>query len=92
MYIIFYPLQDHYQCFEATLSTALLHGRNGSAVLEPGPRGLVWIDNFPVIRNVPLPRREYSLGPYYGPLPSLKGSGLWALILKVVYDGVIMGF
>ena len=26
----------------------------------------------------------------HGPLPSLKGSELWVLMLKVVYNGVIM--
>ena len=28
---------------------------------------------------------------YYGPLPSLKGSELWAPVLKVVYNGLIIG-
>ena len=40
------------------------------------------------------PGRVYSkgfpMGPAYGPLPSLKGSGLWAPKLKVVYNGVTM--
>ena len=32
-----------------------------------------------------------SYGPDYGPLPSLKGSGLWAPFSKVVYNGAMMG-
>ena len=30
------------------------------------------------------------MGPWYGPLAPLKGSELWAPVLKVVYNGVIM--
>ena len=28
------------------------------------------------------------MGPWYGPLPSLNGSELWAPVLKAVYNGV----
>ena len=35
--------------------------------------------------------RELPMGPSYGPSPSLKGSELWAPVLEVVHDGVIMG-
>ena len=30
------------------------------------------------------------MGPYYGPLPSLKGSGLWVPVLKLACSGVEM--
>ena len=30
------------------------------------------------------------MGPQYGPVPSLKGSELWALVFKVAYNHVIM--
>ena len=30
------------------------------------------------------------MGPQHGPLPSLKGSELWAPVLKVVYDDLIL--
>ena len=32
------------------------------------------------------------MGLAYGPLPSLKGSEVWAPVLEVVYDCVSMGF
>ena len=38
-----------------------------------------------------LKSRGFPLVPYYGPLPSFKGSELWAPVFKVVYNGIKMG-
>ena len=31
------------------------------------------------------------MGPYDGRLPALRGSELWAPVLKVVYNGIVLG-
>ena len=34
---------------------------------------------------------NFPMGPWYGPLPSLRGSELWATIWEVVQSGPAMG-
>ena len=39
---------------------------------------------------VVLVSKRFPTGPLHGPLPSLKGSELWAPVLQVVFHGVKM--